>query len=681
MAIKISQLPKKTALSSTDSLPIVDKLGNNYRIDGNSILDIADLEGNSDVLIKNILKSTGAIETSISLNETLSDKIFHRPNNENLPSGRGWLKSVSSVAINGQALLQNQDFIFQIDRQSFYFLKKVTGSLVYSGYAADGENYYEITASKNIVQETNFVSLDIDIASITSVVFVSNPAMNPAPPPVIFNFEKNTNTLFLKTKFSAQGAEAIFTTDSPGSAKVVFTNSFTERDSLDVPADWWTGNINVYLNNNLLSSTLYSLQGKRIIFNNNIQNSSVKITGQTSGGGNPAVDGGDAATIEYKINRFSGNIINLPTYPVSLLKFTLINLNWYGQVVEKYSPYFSFDTSVFPFFIHLGYDFPGSYASTAAADIIINAVSSDNTSYIFKKEQFSSNIITLPKKFDDIRLLKINNTDEPVVVASNKLFFVQSRNGNISYNANHVAYQGLSNGGETIEIIREIPGITATTAGTGHHSSTFITLYPEWNGSKYYLDNFQKDWVDIYGETDSAVYLDRNDGASKRIKNGYTDEDIKPITSKLPLAALTSMDRISDESLINVSFNVDKEVPFQSSTYLKLDDTKRSSESQMTKGKILQLSSDNYTPVRGVRGININGAEPVYFAGKIQQFMILSMYKWFVVKCISNNNNIKLENGKEYILCVNNVHWNNQSIKCQITNKGFNISADLFPIV
>jgi hypothetical protein len=121
MGVRISQLPKKENLESLDIFPVVDRLGNNYKLEASEIFEAADIEGSSDVYIKNILKSVGANETSVTFDSLIQDQIFCRVDVENFPKKRGWIKSVSNVSINGQQVLENQDFVFSSDRQCFYF--------------------------------------------------------------------------------------------------------------------------------------------------------------------------------------------------------------------------------------------------------------------------------------------------------------------------------------------------------------------------------------------------------------------------------------------------------------------------------------------------------------------------------------------------------------------------------
>jgi hypothetical protein len=690
MPVKISELPLKNNLQPTDVFPVVDSEFYNYKTSAKQILDLAKKNSRVEAEIKKILTSEYAQVTNLNLKESIDEKSFLRLSTFNFPSGKGWVKNVSNVRLGGIHILPNDSFSFCPDRQIFYFLSKKTGRLIYSGFATTGQLSFLIEADKLIFGRNN-ASLSIEITEVLSVAFLETLYTDEEPSMLLpeianvpFFFNRETQTLLMKTFFSAASAEVGIRTNLSGICNLKYRQGINETInnglSLDVPVNLYEGIDQIFVNDEILDASLYTFSGNSINFSQPIENLSlVKVISTVV----------DEIFVEY-ITNFQGSQLSLPTEVLSVDEVVLKDLETYGlwsdQNQAEWKIYAaSLDKTVTPNYIHLGGNFPESVSGDSVArDIRITARGKDGTIYSFTiKNYWNNNLIDLPYVFDDIETVKVDGENIPPVIDSfGRLIFTEKVSGLLEFNAKHVAYEGLSSGGETIKIIEEVPGLQATTCGTGEHVNTLINggrsdyngsaIWKEWYGPEY-------DWVTIINDNNLWIYQDEEKGAESRIKNGFTDSEIKPVTSKLPLAPIWPQARIDDSSFFNVGFYPYDRTPFSSSTFLSLDDTKRVGESQMYNGKVWQMSNNTISPVRGVQGLYINGAKPLYFSGDLYARILLATYKWFVVECVDNNFNEKLVNGKKYLLCVNNVHYERKSILCEITSSSFNVAADLFP--
>jgi hypothetical protein len=698
MPIKISELPKKDNIEGTDIIPIVDSSLFNYKASVKGIFDYAKKNEDIQNQIKKILLGQNAIKSILNIKQNVDDSAFLRPSNINYPKQRGWLESVTSASINDFAMLEERDFIFCKSRQIFYFLDKKTGTIKYEGYSAVvGGLECSITAEKDVFEKTS-VSYPINLARVTRVDFAEKKDGSGAPisgsgySNVPFHFFAPTATLLLKTKFEAEKVTAFIKTDKSGICKLVYSNGINENKnegfSLDVPDVLFPGVSQVFINDEILDASLYSYASSSIIFNPEIQNDSiVRIVGDSVNG-----------TFAEFYLKFKGTELVLPTQvvgveDVKLNKVTKIGV-WQGNV-EEWSPSVAIlDKSVSPAYIHLGYNYPWSLSNDQnARDMTVYAIGQDGTKYSFLiKNFYETNGLELPTSFEDIRKVNlITNTEgvskieslDTVVDDKYRIIFTKKITGQLNLVVQHAEYQGLSNGGEIIKIIKEVEGLQASTCGTGELVNTLINSSRSiYNGSEIWKKWYgpQTDWTTIVNDKLNFIYEDYQPGSSERIKNGFTDDELKPLTPKLPLACLWAQAKISDESLINVAFYPYDKTPFNSSTYLSLDDTKKVAESQMYPGKVWQISTDTLNTVRGAKGIYVQGSKPLYFSGDLTaaKFMV-STYKWFVVECEDPGFNEKLEKGKKYLLCVNNINYEKKSISCEITSNGYNVAADLFP--
>jgi hypothetical protein len=673
MSKKFTQLPKTNNLESDDIFPIVRDF-DNYTSKGEHIVDFVNKQNDFLLPIKKILTGENTTKTVLNFSEDLNGTVaFHRPYSINLPDEKGWLNEINSVSLNNTSLIQNVDYVFYEDRQIFYFLNnQTTGNAIYTGYCTYNSFPFQLSATKSI-SNASLTNTTIDINLVTSVTLSS---FQEGQQICDFYYDNTINTVFIKNKVDINGGAKVNAKSNVlGKIVLTFNGVYTQRDYFSIPKVFWSSITAVYRNGTLLSPSNYGVSNNILTFSSPIINASfIKIEGITSGG--------DPANITYSLSEFIGNNIPLPSRLTDLISVELLTVDISpGDSRSSYFCFFVLKNNQSPDndIIYLGGNNPKYESGTLFIE-----TSSINQKCLFTIDNiFYGNIITIPNYFEDITTLKIQGNEKPVVFdnTTQTLLFTKEVNGNLKYTGTHNAYEGLSNGGEAVEILDEVRGLFATTCGTGQYIHTLATLPPIQNWTSFFVQYYGFDWVAVSRDTGVAIYEDYTPGASKKAKIGYTDIDIKPLTVKLPLASLWSQSRIDDTCLFQVAFSPDVKAPFNSATYNDLDDSLRQAESSMSRGSILTLSNDTLTPVRGVKGIDITGPTPVYYSGSIEPYMILSVYKWFLVKCTNTNGNPKLIQGEKYLLCVNNVQYGDRSILCKITNNNFQIAADLFPFI
>jgi hypothetical protein len=365
---------------------------------------------------------------------------------------------------------------------------------------------------------------------------------------------------------------------------------------------------------------------------------------------------------------------------VSVSKVFLAGAQIAGRNVSRFTPFSVLEkTESGDDILHLGWNYPTGYDN---GDFTISATKGTE-SYIFTFNYWPGNAFELPRELDNVHILKIGAATSLVVfdATDQKIVFCKKQIGQLNYTAAHKAYEGLASGGETIEIVAEIPGVFATTAGTGHHISTLRTFSPSLDWWPWWYKKYQIYFVQIVDDQNVVIYQDGSDGAIPNSRPGYTAKELLPLTLKLPFAPLWSLSRRDDTSLFQAAFAPDfVSSVFSSATFPELDDTQRYAADSMAAGKSVTLSTNKSIPLRGVQGVNFTGPKPTYYAGATIPYLVLSTYKWFVVKCTNRNGNSRLTEGTKYLLCVNNTHFDNRSIMVNITNEGYNVAADLYEL-
>jgi hypothetical protein len=558
-----------------------------------------------------ILTASSAPTSTLSMSESISDPaMFHRPSTATFPDKRGWISAVSSVTLDGTALVADEDFVFYADRQCFYFLDpNTTGDIEITGTATRNFVNFGVTISKS-VEGVSSTSTLLNTSSpefqIDSVSITSSDAGTETPQG--FYFDRATATIFFETQFNSSTVSAVFKTATGGE----ITQSFAG------------------LNNSATVAVPKSL--------NAISVSKVTLTGTTIG------------DIEFGFNGV-------------FTPFAALEKTETGDDI-----------------LHLGYNYPTGNDNGV---FTINASVGDFESYVFKFSYWPGNAFELPRFLDNVQKLQTGPNYRLVVFDATlqKLIFCKNQSGQLTYTATHKAYEGLANGGETLEIVAEIPGVYATTCGTGHYISTLRTLTPSQDWYSWWVAEYNRELVQIVDDKNVVIYQDESLGAFVKSRPGYTAEELKPLTLKLPFALLWSLAPRDDTSLFQEAFTPNfSSTTFNSATFPELDDTQRYAADSMAAGKSVTLSTNKSIPVRGVQGVNFTGPKPTYYAGSTVPYLVIATYKWFIVKCTNNNGNSLLTSGQKYLLCVNNVNLDNQSIMVNVTNEGYNVAADLYEL-
>ena len=626
-----------------------------------------------------ILTGVGAPTTTLTITETLADDTaFHRPNVGNFPAQKGWLDGVSNVSIGTTPCIENEDFVFQKDRQCFYFLdKRLPGvSTNITGVASANSIFFTIEASTRSANPSD-VSTSIPTSSaLFAVTSVSVESEDAAAGSVPFYYNRATATLFFKTTISATGGQARFKTDRPGEAKLEFA-SLSNQNEVPVAKILWPSVVEISVNGVTLSPSNYSFSANQITFSPSIQAQSlITVSGPV---------------INYDEYNFVGATLYLPTQLKAVLSVVTFSTQIDGEPFGEGGVFYPFAAleetpGIANNKLHIGYNYPtGQADGSFTVEAVFDAAQSLGLpeEYIFKFQYWPGNAFELPSRMDNVNNLQLGGTTALVVfdARAQKLIFTAPRSGILSYTATHRGYQGLAKGGESFEVVEEIPGIFATTCGTGHYISTLRSFDPPFDWYWWWESEWERELVQIVDETNTVIYQDESEGAFHKSRPGYTADELKPLTLKLPLAPLWALARRDDTSFFQEAFSPNfTTTTFNSATFADLDDTQRYAADSVAPGKTVTLSTNKIVPVRGVQGVNFTGPKPTFYAGSSVPLICLATYKWFAVKCVNNNSNSALTVGATYLLCVNNVQFDSRSIMVNITNDGFNVAADLFAI-
>ena len=638
---------------------------------------------------QDILAGTNAPTTNLSISEELDQTIFHRPNSAFFPAQKGWIESVSNVTLGNTPFIEGQDFVFAKDRQCFYFLqKRQPGISVINGVASANFIFFTIEISCHTTSPGH-VSTDIPVKSpyfnVASVMVGSEDANDGA---LEFYYDRPTATLFLKQKFSFSGGIVHFKTELDGDAEMEI-QAFSDVSSIAVPKNLWPSIPEIFVNGEKLATSEYSFGSNAITFSETLPpGSHVRAVG---------------SVITYNNYNFSGGTLDLPASLKSVSSMFTFNtkMAWpEGTVLSagddpsgedfgtlsQMAAFEETDSASESNVLHLAYNFPtGSAVGLFTVEAIFDADGSFGApkNYTFKFQAICSQL-ELPGRLGNVDKFKLGDEYTVVVFdeAAQKLLFTLPISGTLNYAATHRGYQGLANGGETFEILEEIPGIYATTCGTGHYLSTLRTIDPPLDWYWWWALEWEREMVQIVAEGGNiVVYEDESEGAYYKTRPGYTTDEIKPLTLKLPLAPLYPLDRRDDRSFFQEAFSPNfTNTSFNSATYPALDDSQRYAADSVAIGKTITLSTNKTVPVRGVQGLNFTGPKPTFYAGGTAPLICLATYKWFAVKCTDTSSNPNLTTGSTYMLCVNNVHFESRAIMVTLTNEGYNVAADVFPI-
>jgi hypothetical protein len=294
---------------------------------------------------------------------------------------------------------------------------------------------------------------------------------------------------------------------------------------------------------------------------------------------------------------------------------------------------------------------------------------------------YVGNGVYLPREIDEVLSISIDDEYQTILFepSAQRLLLSTTESGVLAYSATVAHYTGLATGGETLEIVHEMPGLLATTAGTGEDYYTLLST-PDRVWTYYLFLYYGLDAVVITDEDSVCIYEDYAEDARNRIAPGFTAQSLLPLTPKLPLAPRWAQARRDDRAFLNTAFSIDTGFQFRAATFMRLDDALRAGDNTLSAGARVTLSTDTATPVRGVAGIWVNGTPPVYYAGTIIPTMMVSTYKFWVCRVISPAENPNLTAGQEVLLCLQNTVYEDHAVALSVKAYGPDVSADIFLI-
>lgn len=416
------------------------------------------------------------------------------------------------------------------------------------------------------------------------------------------------------------------------------------------------------IKNSVQESLDYTIVTDEVIFNELDTQLLIRVVGSIQ----KNIGGIDTTiSVIYSQNGVTGNSITLPTEIVRPIYAILYNSNFenWNRIMYLYyldnKLYFmeAFPTSGSPGLVQVYSTIPIGQCLFAISD-------------------WFGNEVQMCSWFDEVYKVTNGSNIIPTIFDYNKQHCLLAKNitGGLSYKAAACSYLGVASGGETVRVIGELPGLMATTCGTGEHIDTLLTKYNK-VGLPYVDMNFGH--LAVFDDDDIEIFKDEQSRYSV-LRNGYTDPEITPLTPRLPFSGVWAEATRSDKALINLAFTPDENFPYLSSTYLELVDSIRVSENSVQPDTTIVLSSNN--AVRGKQGVIVDGPIPVYYGGSLTYELIMSAYKWLIVEITDNNDNANLSIGDKCLLCVQNSQMDNKMIACQLTSTGYMVAADLFKI-
>lgn len=566
-----------------------------------------------------ILTGETAETTTLQLEEAIDGaSLFHRPIASNLPDQRGWISAVSGVSIEKE--IDGEPITEPLVAEEDFVFYPDRQCFYFLNPDTTGQITIQGTASRNFINFGVTIQKSVEAASSTSTLIDTASPLFEVTGVSVESEDQGTETphgFYFDRPTSTLFLKTAFTCSS---VKAVFKNDLGVNVETTFPGLNGSSTVEVPKDLSAASIVKVTLSGTQI-------------------GGMPAG-------------------INGVFTPFAFLEKTEL-----GDDI-----------------LHLGWNYP---TGNANGEITVNATKGLNESFVFKFSYWPGNAFEFPRFLDNVQSLQVGTAQSLVVfdATAQKIVFCQSQTGTLNYTATHRAYEGLASGGEELEIIEEIPGVFATTCGTGHYISTLRTFDPPLDWYTWWAAEWGREFVQIVDDENIVIYQDESPGALAKSRPGYTAEELKPLTLKLPFAALWSICPRDDTSLFQEAFTPDfSSTTFSSATYPELDDTQRYAADSMGAGKNITLSTNKTAPVRGVQGVNFIGPKPTYYAGGTVPHLVLATYKWFVVKCVNRNANALLTENKNYLLCVNNTNFDNRAIMVNITNEGYNVAADLYEL-
>jgi hypothetical protein len=645
----------------------------------NSIMGVVNnsrsLDDQAIVSINKILTGERVSAINVEVNELVGSSTVplysHRPTSSSF-TGNGWITGVSEVTLDGTPIVAGTDYVFYPDRQMFYFIgSKASGTAIeLGGYGYS--NGFKVTMVLGKLLDA------LSTGTATSAVPTSITGATIGSTNALFEFDSVNNMVFLKSPFVGSSLTASFKTNLAGTASIKWNSLGTIPpvgqiptagvDFVMIPAQLFTTVTSVTINGSVASPSLYGVFGGNITFNQAISlASNIVVNGTCS----------DGSLISYTYNQFIGQEVNFPTSLTSCDFCEIENWVYYdGVVYPTYNPFFYLSGNK----LFLGDVFgAGGVGDNTTTNVVINGLSGLDTIQ-FRINGWSGNIIYLPPFFEDATYIKIAGTQSLVLFerSNQKIWFASKKNGAISYKALFKRYEGKSIGGEQLEIVREVQGVMATTAGTGEYLSTMTSADPTRNYLSWNQENLSNNDIQLIDEDMTWIYEDYSPNAPDACLMGFTSEGIKPLTPKLPLAPLWPASRRNDTALMQLAFSPSDGFPYNSATYLNLDDGQRVGDSSIAIGSTITMSTNTITPVRGVNGVVVSGPTPAFYAGSVPPRVMIACYKWFIVKLKAVTNNF--QSGELALLCLHTINYETRTIGVTADSTGYTVAADLYKL-
>jgi hypothetical protein len=684
---------------------------------------LPDLISTAKNTIDDILTGNKQTEEVININAKVLNSYSYRPEKSiDFPTD-GWITRIYNVTLDNVILRENVDYVFYPDRQMIYFVGPLQNNtdVKVEGYTFSNLNgKIDISlAFKSQYDWMSYFNSSFRLSTVETTSYGGTLHYGLAEIKPFMDY--NNNTLFFKQSYAADALFFVGVDDntnliefSCGPLGTITSNpdtpppiyNYSTKEGIDIPSLIYNNKslFKVYIQDEMILNSSWDLIGNQIRFNTPIDSSTLI---QIEYG--PYIHNSDGST--YNINQkifydnFKGSILNLPQSITTINSVTLsasgperigIGSNDYyraNYASDTTFPYFYFNNNRILF----GEVIQNSDELDGIAPLEFSGKEAylNNSYLILKLPKYFGNIIYPPYNFTDITNFEINGEKVPVLYdysLSPNVWYPKKRTGVLKFNAMFKKYQGLSKGGETFKIVQEIPGLMATTAGTGESINTISTtpskIVEQYGGT---TRNFTDVWklfnvegVQICDYDAIVIYNDLEYGSTSRFFTGFVESRILPVTPKLPLASLWPSYGRDDSALFREAFSINPNTPFTSCHYNELEDRVRIAESSVLTGKIVTLSTDKNKPVRGVSGISTEGTSPVYFAGSTKNKFVISTYKWFVVICTNTNNNSNLRVNNTYLLCVNNTNMNElqfypeQEVSCKLLNDDYTVAVDVF---
>lgn len=603
--------------------------------------------------IDELLTGTGITTSSQAFSVPVNNTFMSRVLRADVQSN-GIVTEVTDVALDATPLADT-DYLYCADRQLFYFLGEKSGACTVHGSALVNGLTLQLEMATTLTNARS-VSTLCEPAAISSVTLDGQALTH--------IFDAQFDYLFFPTAFTATKAEFDVThTIGRSTLSVVPFDG-----SSYVVSGLFATVTEVSVGGNVLVADVgytFDVVNKTLTFTPAIESAqTLVVTGTLQ----------DSSAIVHTVQNFSGAGYTLPDVVTDLTQTRLFDAR---EDVEIYRCYSYLLPATQTLYVGDSLPLTGDEPVPLVATFTLTGKTVTAT-----VPEYSGNGLALPKHFGTVNELTIGGTARPIVFDPyyQKLWLTNPVTGTLSYTGAVLPYRGVAAGGEELVILREIPGLLVTTNGTGEHYPTLLSSTPTRVWTAWLKENYNIDNVVITDVDNVLIYEDYDETfGPQRIRHGFTSLRITPVTPKLPLAPHWQKDRRDDTAFFSPAFSVDDGFLHSASTFLSLDDSIRASDDGATPGKKVWLGTDTTSAIRGVAGLLLeSGTTPVYYAGSIAQYALLSVYKWFVCKVSDPKTNEALAVDDIVLLCVCNTQYESRAVSCELKASGDDIAVEIF---